>query len=174
MAEGFDFAPLLDGVGFGDARVFVNPLDGHGELESFAAAVAVRLAVFGIGFGDVFIVVRKEPGDGGGSGRIGGAGEGNVAFAGEQAGGGIEPDPSRAGNINFGPGVKIGEILVGAAGAVEGFDIGHELDEIAGDKSGGQAKMAEDLNQEPGAVAARTAAKGEGLFGRFECPAPCG
>ena len=48
----------------------------------------------------------------------------DVALAGKQAGSRIEPDPSRARKIDFGPGVKVGEIAGGPRGAFERFDIG--------------------------------------------------
>jgi hypothetical protein len=45
-----------------------------------------------------------------GADRVGGAGQGDVAFAGEQAGGGVEADPAGAGHVDLGPGVQVGEI----------------------------------------------------------------
>ena len=53
-----------------------------------------------------------EPGSGRGRQR-------QMAFAGEQAGRRIEPDPAGPGQVDFGPGVQIGEILVGAGGPVQ-------------------------------------------------------
>ena len=82
-------------------------------------------------------------------------GERNVAFAGQQARGRIEPDPAGAGQIDLGPGVEIGEVVVGAGRPVERDEIGLELDEIAGHEPRGQAQMAEDLHQKPARIAAR-------------------
>ena len=44
---------------------------------------------------------------------------GTCAFAGQQARGRVEPDPARAGQKHLAPGVQVGEVLFGAAGAVE-------------------------------------------------------
>jgi hypothetical protein len=54
--------------------------------------------------------VFDQAADGGGRARIGAGGERDVAFAGEQAGGGVQANPAGAGQIDFGPGVQIGEI----------------------------------------------------------------
>ena len=53
---------------------------------------------------------------------------------------------------------------VGAGGAIERFDVGRELDQVAGDEPRGQAEIAQDLHQQPGRVAARSGAFGERLF----------
>ena len=47
-----------------------------------------------------------------------------VAFARQQAGGGIEPNPAGAGQIDLAPGMQIGEIVVGASWAVERHEVG--------------------------------------------------
>ena len=77
-----------------------------------------------------------------------------MAFAGEQAGGRVEADPAGAGKIDLAPGVKVGEVVVGAGRTVEGDDIGLELDQVAGDEAGGEAEMAEHLDKQPAGVAA--------------------
>ena len=61
----------------------------------------------------------------------------------------IEADPARAGQIHFAPGVQIGEVLVRAARAVERFQVGLELDEVAADEPRREAA--------DGAAAARAA-----------------
>ncbi len=58
-----------------------------------------------------------------------------MALAGEQAGRRIEADPAGAGQVDFGPGVQVGEIGGGARGAVERLHVRPELDEIAGDEA---------------------------------------
>ena len=58
-----------------------------------------------------------------------------MSFAGEQARGRVETDPTRARQINFGPGVQIGEILFRTGRAVEGLHIGGELNQVARDKA---------------------------------------
>jgi hypothetical protein len=47
------------------------------------------------------------------------AGERDVALAGEQPGRGVEPDPARARQVDLGPGVQVGEVVVGAGRPVE-------------------------------------------------------
>ena len=83
-----------------------------------------------------------------------------MAFAGEQAGGGVEADPAGAGQVDFGPGVQIGEVGGGAGGAVERLHVGRELDQVAGDEARGEAEMAQDLDQQPGRIAAGAACAG--------------
>ncbi len=87
---------------------------------------------------------------------IRGGSERNVAFAREQPGGGIEPDPTGTGQVNFSPGVEIGEIGLGTRCAtVDRLDVGDQLDEVTGDKARGQAELAADLDHEPSGIAAR-------------------
>ncbi len=136
VAERLDVGPLFLGVGLGDARRFPHALDLHGVREFTLALVG-------------------EAGDRCGRGGFRRAGNRDVAFAGEQAGGRIESDPSGSGQIDLGPGVQVGEIDLGAGGAVERFDIGHQLDQVTGHEARGQAEMAQHLHQQPGRVAAR-------------------
>lgn len=56
------------------------------------------------------------------------AGQRNMAFTGQQARGGVQPNPAGAGQVHLAPGVQIGEIDLGAAGAIERFLVGLELD----------------------------------------------
>ena len=78
VAQLLDFRPLLFGVGLGDARRFPDALHLHVVFE------------FDLGLVD-------RAGDGRRGARLRRAGERNVAFAREQARGGIEADPARAG-----------------------------------------------------------------------------
>ena len=87
-----------------------------------------------------------------------------MAFAGEQPGRGIEPDPAGAGQENLGPGMQVREIAVGAGRAVEGFDIGFELDQVAGHEPRGEPEMTENFDQQPAGVAARPAAQRQRLL----------
>ena len=66
-----------------------------------------------------------------------------MALAAKQARGRVEPDPAGAGQIDLGPGVQIGEIMLRALGAFERLDVGRELDEIAGDEARGEAEPAQ-------------------------------
>jgi hypothetical protein len=94
-------------------------------------------------------------------------GQRDVALAGEQAAGGIEADPAGAGQVHLAPGVQVGEIRRRAAGSVERFDIGGELDQAAAHEAGGQPQVPEQLAQQPGRVPARAAAQLERFFGRL-------
>src|SRR5580704_12566055 len=90
-----------------------------------------------------------------------------MPFTGEQAGGRVEADPTRAGQINFAPRMQVGKILFGARGAVEGLYVRLQLDQIARDETRGKAGMAEGVDEQPGRVTARATALGQGLFGRL-------
>ena len=149
MAERRTLCPLLFGVGLRDARVFVDALDGHFEVEGDFALVG-------------------GAGNGGGGGGFGGAGEGDVAFAGEQAGGRVEADPAGAGEVDFGPGVEVGEVAFRAGGAVERLDVGGQLDQVARDEAGGESEVAGEVDEKPGEVAAGAAAELEGFFGGLD------
>ena len=71
----------------------------------------------------------------------------NVAFACQQARGGVEPHPARARQIHLAPGVQVGEVHFGAARAVERFHIGGQLNQIARDKAGGDVHVPKQLHQ---------------------------
>ena len=55
----------------------------------------------------------------------------DMPLATQQARRHIEPDPAGAGNVDLGPGVKIGEVVIGAFGTIERYDVRLQLDEIA-------------------------------------------
>jgi hypothetical protein len=86
-----------------------------------------------------------------------------VAFAGEQPGGGVEPDPARTRQVHLGPGVQVGEVVLGPGRAIEGFFVGGQLHQVARHEARRQPQVAQDLHQQPGGVAARA----ERLFQRF-------
>ena len=102
------------------------------------------------------------------------AGERDVALAGEQARGRVEADPAGAGQVDLGPGVQVGEVLLGARRAVERLHVGLELDQVAGHEAGGEAEMAQDLHQQPGRIAARARAQRQRLLAASARRAPCG
>ena len=79
-----------------------------------------------------------------------GSGEGNVAFAGKETGRGIEAHPARARQVDFGPGVEIGEVAGRTLGAFDGLQVRLELNQIAGDETRGQSEMTQRLHQQPG------------------------
>ena len=122
--------PLLGGVWLGHAGGFVNA--GHTHV------------VGKLHFGFVNAAFN-----GGRTGRLRRAGQGDVAFACEQAGGGVQPDPACARQVNLAPGVQIREIDFGAAGAIQRLHIGFELNQVARHKTRGQTQVAKDLNQQP-------------------------
>ena len=137
FAESVERLPRVIGKRFGDARMFGDPLDPHaeGKVDVSEARIAARdrrgVAVMG----------RRR--------------ERDMALACEEARGRIEPDPSRAGKVDLGPGVEIGEVVVRAGRAVESDPIGLELNEVAGHKPRGEAQVAQDLHQKPARIAAR-------------------
>ena len=98
-----DRVPLLVGVRLRDARIFVDPRDRHLEVE-----IGRPRAVGGAG-------------DRRGADRLGRAGQRDVAFAAEQAGGRVEPDPAGAGQKHFGPGVQVGEVVSAPDGPSSDF-----------------------------------------------------
>ena len=100
--------------------------------------------------------------------------ERQVAFAAEQARGRVEPDPSGARQIDFRPGMQIGEIVVGAFRPLDRIDIGLELDEIAGDEARREAEAAQHLHQEPGGIAAGARSPAPGFPPASARRAPCG
>ena len=99
--------------------------------------------------------------------RVGRTSYRNMPFASEQARGRIQPDPAGARQIHFAPGVQVGEIDFRARGAVERFDIGRQLDQVAGHKAGCQPQVTQDLHEQPGRITARTRALGQRFFWRL-------
>ena len=144
-AQGVDGRPLRLAIRQGDARGFQHAADFHLVLERHFALVH-RAAHWR------------------GAARFGRAGQRNMAFAGKQARGRVQANPAGAGQVDLAPGVQVGEVGFGAAGAVQRFDVGLELDQIAGHKAGGQAQVAQHLRQQPARIAAGAAGQGEGFF----------
>ena len=81
-------------------------------------------------------------------------GDRDVPLAREHAGGRIESDPARARQIDLGPGVQIGKVVLDFGRSLDRIDVGTDLDEIAGNETRGEAEMAERLDQEPRGIAA--------------------
>ena len=86
-------------------------------------------------------------------------GDRNMPLAGQHARGDVEADPARAGQIDLGPGVQIGEIVLDLARPFDRIDVGAQLNEIAGDEARGETEMAQHLDQQPGRVAAGARAR---------------
>ena len=132
-AERVDLAPLLVGVGLGDARRLVDPAHAHLVAERHLALVD-------------FAGHRRR------ALWIGRGRERNVAFAGHEPGRRVEADPAGARQVDLGPRVQVGEVDVGAARSVERLDVGLELDEVPRDEPRRETEMAQDLHEEPRAV----------------------
>ena len=145
VTEGLDGLPLVLGVGLGDPRVLV-------DARHLVVEVELHLALF------------HGAGDGGRADWVRGAGQRDVALAGEQPRGGVEPDPAGAGDIDLRPGMQVGEVRLRAARAVEGLLVRGQLHQIAGDEARRQAQVAQDLHQHPGRVAAGTQGLAQGLL----------
>ena len=148
MTEFLDGFPLFVGVGQRDPRGLVHARDPHRMFH-------FRFAGF------------DGPADRRGPGWFGCAGDRQMTLAGEQPGGGIEPDPSRARQIDFHPRVQIGEVLLRSGRTIERFFIGLELDQIPGNEAGGQTEATEQIHQQPRRVAARSAAEHERFLRRL-------
>src|SRR6185369_12417299 len=116
--------PALVGKGFGDARVLGRAR--HLHVEGEIGVDGTRRRVTAADRRGVAMMWRR--------------GEGDVAFAGEQARGGIESDPARPGKIDLAPGVEVGKVVVGAGRAVERYEVRLELDEVARDETRGEAE----------------------------------
>ena len=63
---------------------------------------------------------------------------------------------------------------LGARGPVERLHIGLQLDQVAGSEARGEAKMAQELHQQPRRVAARARAPSTTSLPASGCRAPCG
>src|SRR5262249_22368520 len=99
--------------------------------------------------------------------RIRRRGQRDVPLAGEQPRCGIEPDPSSARQVDFGPRVEVGEVHGWAAWSVERLHVGGELYEVSGYEASGQTEVTQGLGEQPSGVAARTAAERHSLCRRL-------
>ncbi|MNY01108.1 hypothetical protein D3C86_1336240 [compost metagenome] len=77
-----------------------------------------------------------------------------MPFTGKQPGGRIQADPAGTGQIHFAPGVQVGEVCFGAGRAIQRLDVGGQLNQVSGDKAGGQAQVTQQLHQQPSRVSA--------------------
>ena len=89
-------------------------------------------------------------------GRQGRDGQRDMPFPGKQARSRIHADPTGAGNVGFAPGMQIGEIGRGSGRPLQRLFISHQLDQVAGHKTGGNPKVSQQLHQKPGAVTTGT------------------
>jgi hypothetical protein len=148
LTERVQRLPALLGEGVGDARPLGDPVDRHLEVELDPGRVD-RAADRGGG-----AVMRRR-------------GERHVAFAGQQSRGRVEADPAGARQIDFRPGVQVGEVDIGPGRPVERDAIGLQLDQVAGDEAGGKAEMPHDLDEQPRRIAARTGTELQRLVRRL-------
>ena len=137
--------PARIGERLGDAHRFGDAADLHFEVE-------IHLRRFG------------HAADRRGRAIMGGGAERDMAFAREHAAGGVERDPACARHIGLCPGVQVDHVLGDAPRPFERFDIGDELDRIARDEAGGKAKPAQQLDQQPGRIAAGAGADRQRLL----------
>ena len=139
-AQSVDLPPLVVGVRLGDARRLVDSAHAH--------LVAERHLAFVDRAGHRRRALRIRRGR-----------ERDVAFAGHEPERGVEPDPARTRQVDLGPRVQVGEVDIRAAGAVERLHVRLELNEVAGHEPRRETEMAEDLHEQPRAVAARAGAR---------------
>ena len=132
----------------GDARMFGRALHLHVEREFHFGKAGDTGDRRGIG------VMRRR-------------GQRNMAFAGQQPRCRVQPDPARTGQIHLDPGVQVGEIMVGARRPVQRDQVGFQLDQIARHKPRRDAQIAQDLHQQPTAVAARPRRAAQRHLGRL-------
>ena len=145
VAQSVERRPRVLGKRLRDARMFGDPLDAHVEVK-------------------IDIGETRDARDRRGVAIMGRRGERNMAFAGQEPRGRIESDPARAGKIDLGPGVQIGEVVVRAGGPVERDPIRLELNEVAGHEPRRETQIAQDLHQKPARIAARARAALERLL----------
>ncbi len=62
--------------------------------------------------------------------------DGNMPLARQHARGDVEPDPPGPREIDLGPRVQIGEVVLDLARSLDRIDVGAQLNEVTGDKPG--------------------------------------
>ena len=115
-AERVDRRPLFFGIRLGDAR---RSRGSRRHATSSCDEARPRTRSSGAGRSGAALA------------RLGVAGQRDVTLAGEQPRGRIEPDPARAGQVHFGPGVQVGEVCRRSRRPVERLHVGLELDQVA-------------------------------------------
>ena len=135
LAGRIDLAPLLLGVGLGDARRLQYARQPHVEAE-------------------LHLGPRVRARDGRRADRARRRRQRDVPFAGQQPRSRVEPDPAGAGDVDLRPGVQIGKVLRGTGRALQRLHVGLQLDQVARHEAGGETQPAQDLHQQPSGVAA--------------------
>lgn len=87
--------------------------------------------------------------------RVGRSRQRNVALAGQQPRRRVQPDPAGTRDVCLGPRVQVGEVGGGPRRPVERFDVGCQLNQVAGHEPGGQPELTQDRDQQPRRVPAR-------------------
>ena len=128
LAERVELLPGGFRERLGDARRLADARDRHLEAE-------------------LDLGKARHAGDRRGGAEVRRGGDRDMALAGQHARGRVEADPASAGNIDLGPGVQVGEVVLDLARAFQRIDVGAKLDQIAGDKPRGEAEMAHRLDQ---------------------------
>ena len=149
LADALQVRDLRLAVGLGDPGILLDAPDDVGELHR-------RLGRLG------------GPGDRRRRRRVRGRGQRDVAFPGEQRRRRVQADPARPGDVHLGPGVQIGEVLLGTARPVEALLVGGQLHEVAGDEPRGETEVPQRGHQQPGRVAAGPDPPGQGLVRRLD------
>ena len=119
LTQNFNRHPLGIGVGLSHTGIFMDAPDVHAEVEC-------RLANVGSAR------YRRR------AGRDRGTRKRNMPLPRHESRSWIQANPARAGQINFSPGVQIGEIFAWAGGTIYGFDIRRKLYQITRHKTRGQ------------------------------------
>ena len=135
LADRQQLGPLRVGVGLGRARRLAHALDLHVVGERDLALLDGAL-------------------DRRGARRLGRAGQRDVAFAGQQARGRVEPDPAGARQVDLAPRVEVGEVVGRPLRTVERLLVGRQLDQVARGEACREAEVAQDGDQQPAGVAA--------------------
>jgi len=137
--------PLFLGIGLGGARRLAHARHCHRMLELDLGLLERALD-------------RRR------AGGLGRAGERDVAFAGQQAGGRVEADPAGARQVDLAPGVEVGEVVGRSFRPFERLLVGDELNQVTRGEARGEAQVAQDHDQQPAGVAARSLGTRESLL----------
>ena len=146
-AERIEAVPACVGERLGDARMLGDTRHLHVEVELDIGEACIA------GDGRGIAIMRRRS-------------QRHMALAGQQARSRIEADPAGARQIDLAPGVQVGEVVVGAGGAIERDEVGLELDQIAGDEARGEAEIPQRLHQQPARIAARALLVRQRFLGR--------
>ena len=155
FAERVEPRPGFVGERPGDPRRLADPLDAHLEAE------------LDIGEADRARDRRRRA-------IMRRGGDGNVPLAGQHARGDVEPDPARARQIDFGPGVQIGKIVLDLARPLDRIDVGAQLNEVAGHEAGGEPEMAQRSGSAATRSRGRIRRRRPASLPGSGCPAPSG